>query len=487
MSNWSCGSAFSRRTSLLAGVAACAILAVPSLASAQVGCPNCTYQTNLGFFGPIPGNPLTSFDISWVDSASQRSDSNDFNNYYLADRSNASVDVIKIGPNPQVFKITPTGANAFAGNTGNNNTAGPNGIITFKNPQLGRAELWAGDGPTANPECPAAQPVCSTVKVFTGTSATLTATIPTGTGVPPFVGKNRADELCYDSANNIVEVANDADDPPFITFINATTDKVIGRAAMNGGGTSPLATNGIEQCEWDHTHSRFVTNIPEVGGPGDDSANGAVIVVNSATVLQSTTNGVTPVDATVSINAAECAGPQGMAMDGQIGGADVTQILLGCNAQTTPSPTDPLSGPQNSLIIDATNGRTKTVLENQGGSDEVWFEATGGVFFLANGSQIPAQTVGIVDAATGTPIQNAFVGFSGTTTRRSHSVAGWNGTIQTQPPTSGISVAFVPISQIGGAATGGVGFASTVCVNPAANATAQGCIGIFSNAGLPMN
>jgi hypothetical protein len=206
---------------------------------------------------------------------------------------------------------------------------------------LGEPELWAEDGPTANPACPAATPVCSTVKIFSGTSATLSPVIATGTGAAPFVGINRADELCYDSDDNIVLIANDADSPPFDTFIDATTHKVLGRTTLNGGLGNPLATNGIEQCQYDHTHHVFFQNIPEVSGPGNGSVAGAVIVFRPSDVMTAAAagaNGLVPVAHTVSIPVGTCAGPQGMALNEQptTPTTSVSQILLGCNAQTTP-------------------------------------------------------------------------------------------------------------------------------------------------------
>ena len=48
-----------------------------------------------------------SFDISWVDKG--------LTEYFLADRSNKSIDAIPIMAGPPVFQIIPTGVNAFDG------------------------------------------------------------------------------------------------------------------------------------------------------------------------------------------------------------------------------------------------------------------------------------------------------------------------------------------------------------------------------------
>ena len=64
----------------------------------------------------IPGKPLKAFDIGWVDPARAR--------YYLADRSNAAIDVIDTTENSVVAQI-----GGFKGFTGKNDTSGPDGIV----------------------------------------------------------------------------------------------------------------------------------------------------------------------------------------------------------------------------------------------------------------------------------------------------------------------------------------------------------------------
>ena len=68
---------------------------------------------------PIPG--LVVFDISWVDPGTQL--------YYLADRSNAAIEVIDAKRDLFVRQIKPTGTQAFKGFTGKNDTSGPNGVV----------------------------------------------------------------------------------------------------------------------------------------------------------------------------------------------------------------------------------------------------------------------------------------------------------------------------------------------------------------------
>ena len=79
----------------------------------------------------IPGSPLVSFDISWVDPV--------LGKYYLADRSNKAVDVID--PAHTHTNSNQSSTPGFVGFTGNNDTSGPDGVIT-----VDHKELWVGDG-----------------------------------------------------------------------------------------------------------------------------------------------------------------------------------------------------------------------------------------------------------------------------------------------------------------------------------------------------
>src|SRR5205814_10413999 len=74
----------------------------------------------------IPGtlNPLRAFDISWLDADTQP--------YSLADRSNASVDVVNARTNTFVRNITGGFAGVVAnakGTAADNSLSGPNGVL----------------------------------------------------------------------------------------------------------------------------------------------------------------------------------------------------------------------------------------------------------------------------------------------------------------------------------------------------------------------
>jgi DNA-binding beta-propeller fold protein YncE len=209
--------------------ASLALLAL-SLTSAQPGAALSAPQTAPVRIAKIaiPGKPLKAFDISWVDAAS--------GHYYLADRTNASIDVVDEASNEVTAQI-----GGFVGAKSSNDVSGPDGVVTtFSN-----REVWAGDGD-------------STVKVVDLTVGKVVATISTG-------GKARADEMAYDPKENFILVANNADDPPFGTLISVPTRTVVKRITFND------STNGAEQPQYDPVTGMFYISVPATNAnPGGE-------------------------------------------------------------------------------------------------------------------------------------------------------------------------------------------------------------------------
>src|SRR5215831_4318266 len=149
-----------------------ALAASPALAG-----PTTDEQFGVTSVITVPGSPLQSFDISFVDSATGV--------YLLADRSNKSIDVINTSDN-SIFKQLEPG---FVGvSTSGGNFSGPNGVLTVRNTKakgraLGGTEVWAGDGNSMVwvLHLPSGKPIVSRIS---------TALDPSE--------KTRADELCYD-------------------------------------------------------------------------------------------------------------------------------------------------------------------------------------------------------------------------------------------------------------------------------------------------
>jgi DNA-binding beta-propeller fold protein YncE len=311
----------------------------------------------------VPHTPPWAFDISWIDPVTRT--------YYLADRTNAAVDTV------DVERDTFTGFIAkghFRGFTGDNDTSGPNGILT-----LG-AQLWAGDGD-------------SSVKLIDLASGQVVRTISTSftdsQGV--FHGVKRADELCFDARNDLIAIANDADDPPFVTFISTETQEVVGHILFPGAG-------GLEQCAWDPDTSRVLQNVPSTAAhPG-----GEVVAIDPKRMT------------IVKVYPVEGCEPAGMALGPH------HNLLLGCSSDAIAD-----GFPAKSLVMDAQTGHIIATITQVGGSDQVWFNPGDNRYYLAargmtsNGlkSGTPTPVLGVIDAETNTWVTNVPTGTN------SHSVA----------------------------------------------------------------
>src|SRR5262245_48772363 len=215
---------------------------------------------------PIPGtalNPtggkLYSFDISWVDQHSRT--------YYLADRSNLAVDVIDTKTGKLVAQLQA----GFAGVRPGAGTSGPNGVTT------GGHCLFVTDAPSR------------VVSFNTSTSPpTFVSSVTTATA-----DLTRADELAFDPKDNVILAINNADTPPFGTFIkvNPSTCALTQPASAPPGVATPDrllfntaggadAQNGAEQPQWDPATRRFYLSIPQIG---PDVAVGGVVRIDPTT------------------------------------------------------------------------------------------------------------------------------------------------------------------------------------------------------------
>jgi hypothetical protein len=343
---------------------------------------------------PTASAPAWSGDISWVDGNGT---------YYLADRTLKGIDVVD--PNSK-YVSTITGG--FAGvkltkkGAVDNDHSGPNGLLVIDS----RHEAWAGDGD-------------STIKVVDLLAGQVVASIPNG-------GKARADELAYDSADGIILIANDADDPPFITFLSVANRSILGTLAY------PDATNGIEQSVYDSANGKFYLAVPQTkqnpGGQIDVIDPKAMAVVASYPV-------------------SNCI-PHGLAL------GPSQQLLLGCSSDAI----NLLGAPAQSQIMDAATGSIVAVVKGIGGSDEVWYNSGDNRYYLAasgmtsdgtkNGK--PAPVVGVIDASS-----NQYVGGM-PTGAGAHSVAAdaRSGRVFSPIPSKGLTVFTSPGLRRGNTVTG---------------------------------
>jgi len=330
------------------------------------------------------GQKIQSFDISFVDPV--------IGLYVLADRTNNAIDVVDTFSNTVLVQL---GTGQFAGQqscnkpgTGANDCAGPDGVVI-----VGHREAWVGDGPRVDAQGKVT--VLSTVKVINLFSEQITHTISTD-------GQFRSDELCDDPRHHRVLVANNADAPPFVTLISTKTYEVLKQIKFDGTNGAPKATNGIEQCQWSPRTGKFYVSVPEINGPGDNTKSGGVAVIDPITGN---------VEQTFIIPINRCAGPQGMAIGPE------NQILLGCNA---PGPT--LNQP--TAIINERSGHVIATLNNESGSDMVWFNPGDNHYFLARSAAVgPNQLLGVVDADDRHEDQSVVIAGKNIPGRNAHSVA----------------------------------------------------------------
>jgi DNA-binding beta-propeller fold protein YncE len=258
----------------------------------------------------VPGKPLKAWDISWVDAPSAK--------YYFADRSNASIDVIDVMTNQVINQI-----GGFVGNTGKNDTSGPDGVIvTYSN-----RELWAGDGD-------------STMKVIDLTTNSIVATISTG-------GKFRVDEMTYDPKENVIIAANNADEPPFATIFSVASRSILKKIPFEN------ATNGAEQPVYDPQTGMVYLSVPaSKANPG-----GEIAVIDPVKMAVVATYGLSNCN------------PNGAAL------GPGNQLLAGCAVAGR------------SVIVDKTNGAVIGDFSNVGGSDEVWFNPGDNHYYLAESAR----------------------------------------------------------------------------------------------------
>jgi hypothetical protein len=173
--------------------------------------------------------PLTNYDIAYVNILQRK--------FYLAHRDIGGLEIVNIDTlartqSPSIF------------------TNGPNGVWT-----VNESQVWAGD---AN----------STIRVLDANGNQIT-TINTK-------GKGRVDEGCFDPADQLVVAINNQESPyqwmNFIPTSGPDAYTVTKKIQMDGlTNNSVHATNGLEQCVWSPFTGKIYQDVPEVGGPGNDS------------------------------------------------------------------------------------------------------------------------------------------------------------------------------------------------------------------------
>jgi hypothetical protein len=436
---------FSRlsRNSILFGAASLAASAA-ALAGPCTGpgAPTTT-QTRCLTAVQIPGNPIRSFDISWVNP--------DRAEYYLGDRSNSGIDVIDT--RHLTFKRTIGGFVGIKLNGAgavDNNHSGPDGVTSH-----GRW-LYAGDGDSTLKVIDLDAPNASAIK----------DSISTG-------GTTRVDEMALTSDGETLIAANNAEDPPFATLFAANGDQHVNTThilrKISGDPAIIPAGFGLsmEQPTWDPKTKRFYVSVPIIAnnpaGCNYGQLSGAITCDGGLAVID-------PTDGSIVVGAFNPATNTGIVPLHACGpnGATVgvhDNLLLGCT---------PANNPANvtTLVINA-GTKNYANIGNITGSDEVWFNSGDNRYYTGSnrnckvaGSPCPAASqqaavLGVIDG-TSVLIETVPQG-SG-----SHSVAA----------DSKRNLIFVPqVAPVAVVGTGG----DTTTVGAGICGSNNGCVGVYSH------
>jgi hypothetical protein len=437
----------SKLLACLSGAIAAVSLAATGANAACVFTPALTTQTKCVTAIAIPGNPLRSFDISWVNP--KRAE------YYFADRSNAAVQVIDTQGLTWKRSLGGfVGVKLNTNGTVNNNISGPDGVTSH-----GRW-VYAGDGD-------------STLKVFdldAPPALALKQVVPTG-------GATRVDEMALTSNGKLLLAANNAEDPPFATLFvaNGNADKshvsIISRITVTNAIVPAGFGLSLEQPAWDPGTKRFYNSIPVIANnpsgcnygqlAGPITCDGGVLVIDPSTI---TTPAVTlgafdPTTRTGVISLHGC-GPNGATVGPN------ENLLFGCTPQNNPS--DVIT-----LVMNAVS-RVQTPIVHITGSDEVWFNEGDNRYYTGSsrdctvpGTPCPSASqqtavLGVIDAGTNLLIEKV------PQSSNSHSVAA----------DSKRNLIFVP--EVAPVATVGSG-GDTTGVGAGICGTNNGCVAVFQH------
>lgn len=327
----------SQEVKFLTAVAIAAI-ALGTAGAAQAG------TTKLKQIGTIsnPAGPIDGFDISFVDQKTQR--------YYLADRSNKSVDVFDAKTDKFLGSVGGFIGVTMKNGKPDNDTSGPDGVLVIGN------QVWAGDGD-------------STLKIIDLKSMKVVETISTG-------GKTRVDEMAYDRKNSVFIGVNNAEDPPFATLISTKKGhKVIAKIEF------PDATDGAEQPAYNSADGMFYVSIPELK---KDAKKGAVAVIDPKK------------GKLVKMLAVDNCHPNGIAFGP--GG----NFALGCTAD----------GKEMPAIITVMNYKTGKVVKEVadiGAADMVSYNPKTGQYYTGSRAMPGGPVLGIIDAKTNTLVDKVAI------------------------------------------------------------------------------
>jgi MYXO-CTERM domain-containing protein len=326
-----------------------------------------------------PGGAFSSFDISYVDPVT--------GDFFIADRSNASVDIFSGSSLSFLGRAT-----GFTGQQATTSVSGADGVVTVTSG--GVTTLYAGDGN-------------STLKVFNATntaSPSLVSSISTG-------GTTRVDEMAYSPSSHQVLAANNAETPAYGNLFSTTNGHP--PVTLNGvfpankitvpAGQGGIAGGGMEQPAWDPNTGTFFVSIPALAGT--NNPGGVAEVSTAGTVLRTIDFGT--------MGITSCS-PTGLAVGGS------GNLMVGCGNV----------GAAAILLNPAGPGSIVKTFAGLGGTDELWYDPTTKKFYVTgnNGTNSTRFFDVVTDAALGGIIAEA-VDLPVTTSAHSIAVDPFNGDV----------------------------------------------------------
>jgi hypothetical protein len=429
------------------------------------------------------GNRTTqmfSFDISWWDPTTGL--------YFLADRSNAALDVIDTtgaftGTADTLFGQIGGPTVGFSGDTGTTATSGPNGVTVAPNSPC----IFATDTFSAATNANTSGRVVSFN--YNTSFTTVVSSISTG-------GTRRADELAFDPKDNLLLVVNNADTPPFYTMISvnpSTCALTLGKKTLLTTANGVNATNGGEQPVWmGGSIQKFFLSIPEVDGDGSGAfPKGAVAQINTSGNIEGLfqVNYCQPAGLTIGPNGDLLVGCNSVfdmsATPTSTNHKCTTVVPSACLASTTPgtctsfsgngAPATCLNGLSGAQEVICNPGRGCTTsngsivsVPGAGGGDEVWFNSGDNNYYATAGNN-PGGPVFAVIASGATTTPNTLTQLVSTVppTPAVASLKRSSGTAHSIAASSANNHVYVPLPANTSYQLNGVG-----CT--------QGCIAVFS-------
>lgn len=327
---------------------------------------------------PVPGNPVVSADIAWVDPGTEA--------YYLADRSNAGVDIINVETNFFAGRVGGmVGVVGTADGTIKNNGSGPNGVVVTP----GR-RLWAGDGndtlvvADVDPDSPNFTNILASINLSVKNSKS-SSFCDDGTTNGHWCG--RADEIGYDPRHHVILIATPGPrSPVFNPACPPLNHCLVDPYAMLVSADPPYSilqtfsfpvanAGGLEQPLWDPGLNRFWLTVPGT------SIQGPRIIRIDSTKLT--------IDQTITLNCTALGGA----------GSSITGIAL------APFQHLLVSACGYPVDVSAISGNAKIMTKQVGGGDEVWYNAGDGRFYVTGQDASHTQNLGVIDAENDTLLQ----------------------------------------------------------------------------------